>query len=136
MSPNPMPVAGSLTTMPPSRSPMSVMKRPMPTPIASFIEVGTALTTASRRPVSTSANAITPSITTQAMPTCQVSPRPMMMSKATTALRPRPVASASGKFASTPISAVKIAAASAVATATESNGSPAAERIAGLTKTM
>ena len=31
---------------------------------------------------------------------------------------------------------MKIAAASAVATATASNGSPAAERIAGLTKTM
>ena len=44
-----------------------------------------------------------PSITTQAMPTCQGSSRPMMMSKATTALRPRPEASANGKFASRPM---------------------------------
>src|SRR5919199_2086013 len=43
-APSAMPVAGSLMTMPPWRSPTSVMKRPMPTPIDSFSEAGTART--------------------------------------------------------------------------------------------
>ena len=134
--PRPMPVAGLLTTIPPSRSPTSVMKRPMPTPIESFSGSGTARMTAVRRPASTRMTAITPSTTTIAIPTCQSSPRPRMMSNATTALIPRPGARASGRFAHRPMASVAIAAASAVAVATASNGSPAAERIAGLTKRM
>ena len=59
-----------------------------------------------------------------------------MRSKATTALSPSPLASAKGRFVTRPISAVKSAAPSAVQTATAPNGSPAADRMAGLTKTM
>jgi hypothetical protein len=62
--------------------------------------------------------------------------RPMMMSNATIALMPRPEASANGTFAYRPIAIDATAAASAVATATASNGTPAAERIAGLTNRM
>ena len=132
----PIPVAGSLTTIPPSRSPISVMKRPMPTPIASLSDSGTACMIASRSPARTSTTASTPSITTTAMPTCQGRPRPRMMSNATIALMPRPGASANGRLVASAIAAVAIAADSAVATATASNGSPAADRIAGLTKRM
>jgi len=134
--PSAMPVAGSLTTIPPSRSPTNAMKMPMPTPMDSFSELGTARTTASRRPASTSTTAIRPSITTQAMPTAQPTCWPMMMSKATSALRPRPDASASGMFATSPMTIVATPAASAVATATPVNGTPACDRIAGLTNTM
>ena len=95
-SPSAIPVAGLLTTIPPSRSPTSAMNRPIPTPMASFSDVGTARTTASRRPASTSTSASRPSMTTHAMPTGQPSLRPRMRSKATTALRPRPDASANG----------------------------------------
>ena len=80
--------------------------------------------------------ATTPSITTTAMPTCHGRPRPRMMSNATTALMPRPGASANGRFVARAIAAVVMAAASAVQTITASSGTPAADRIAGLTKTM
>ena len=70
--------------------------------------------------------------------TCHGNPRPMIRSNATTALIPRPEASANGRFVSSPIASVKIAAASAVPTVTASNGIPVLGllRIAGLTKTM
>ena len=110
--------------MPPSRSPTNAMKMPMPTPIDSFSEVGTARTTASRRPATTSTSATTPSITTQAMPTGQPTFWPRMMSKATSALRPSPEASASGMLATRPMTIVATPAASAVATATPVNGTP------------
>jgi hypothetical protein len=135
-SPSAIPVAGSLTTMPPSRSPTSVMKSPMPTPMASFSDSGTARMIASRKPATTSTSASTPSITTTDMPTGHGSFRPMMTSKATTALMPRPGASASGRLVATAIPSVAIAAAAAVATATARKGIPAADRIAGLTNTM
>ena len=131
-----MPVAGLLTTMPPWRRPTSAMNTPIPTPIASFIDVGTARMTASRRPATTSTTATRPSMTTQAMPVGQPSLRPRMMSKATTALRSRPEASANGTLAITPIAIEATAAASAVQTATAANGTPARLRIAGLTNRM
>ena len=59
-----------------------------------------------------------------------------MMSNATMALMPRPGASANGRLVASAIAAVVIAAASAVHTMTASSGTPAADRIAGLTKTM
>ncbi len=112
------------------------MTSPMPTPMASLSEVGTARTTVSRRPASTSTTAITPSMTTQAIPTGHSTRWPRMRSKATIALMPSPDASANGRFEVSAITAVATAAASAVATATASNGMSAADRIAGLTKTM
>ena len=59
-----------------------------------------------------------------------------MMSNATIALMPRPGARANGRFVASAIAAVVTAAASAVQTITASSGTPAADRIAGLTKTM
>src|SRR3954468_5800020 len=135
-SPSAIPVAGSLTTMPPWRSPTSVMNRPIPTPMESFSESGTAWTTASRRPAMTSTSASTPSRTMHAMATGQGYPCASTMSKATTALIPSPGASANGTFANSPIATLVIAAASAVATATPASGTFAADRIAGLTKRM
>jgi hypothetical protein len=95
-SPSPIPVAGLFTTMPPSRRPTRVMKRPMPTPIDSFSDVGIARMTASRAPAATSTTATSPSTTTTAMPVCHGKWRPRITSKATTAFRPRPDASANG----------------------------------------
>ena len=95
-SPSAMPVAGSLITMPPSRRPTRVMNRPMPTPIASFIDSGMARMIASRRPTSTSTSARRPSTTMHDMPTGHATLWPRMMSNATTAFRPSPVASANG----------------------------------------
>ncbi len=112
------------------------MKSPMPTPIESFSDSGTASMIAVRRPASTSTIAITPSITTIAIPTCHGRPRPSTMSNATTALIPSPGASANGRLVESAIAAVATAAATAVATATASNGMPAADRIAGLTNRM
>ena len=134
--PRPMPVASLLTVIPASRNPTSAMKRPMPTPIESLISCGTARMIASRRPASTSTSATRPSITTHAIATCQGSLRPRIRSKATTALSPRPDASANGRFVSRPMTSVKSAAASAVATATAANGIVACDRIAGFRKTM
>ena len=135
-SPSPMPVAGLLTTIPPSRSPTSVMNRPMPTPIESFSDSGTARMIAPRRPTITSTSAIRPSITMIDIATGHSSPRPSTMSNATTALMPRPGASANGRFVNSPIARVVMQAAIAVATATAWNGIPAADRIAGLTNRM
>jgi hypothetical protein len=70
------------------------------------------------------------------MPTGQPTFWPMMMSNVTTALSPSPDASASGTLATRPITIVAMPAASAVATATPVNGTPACDRIAGLTNTM
>ena len=112
------------------------MNRPMPTPIASLSDSGTASMIAVRRPASTSTTATRPSITTIAMPTCHGRPRPRTMSNATIALIPSPGASANGRLVASAIAAVVIAAASAVQTITASSGTPAADRIAGLTKTM
>ena len=112
------------------------MNSPIPTPIDSFSEAGTARTTVSRSPAITSTSASRPSRTTHAIPTGHGWRSASTMSKATTALMPSPGASANGRLATRPIAAVVSAAASAVATATPANGTPAADRIAGLTKRM
>ena len=117
-SPSPMPVAGLLTTIPPSRSPTSVMNRPMPTPIESFSASGTARMIAPRRPPSTRISAIRPSMTMIDIATGHGIPRPSTMSNATTALIPSPGASANGRFVNRPIASVATHAAIAVATAT------------------
>src|SRR4030095_11889932 len=53
-----------------------------------------------------------------------------------TALSPIPDASAIGKFATTPMRIEQIAAAAAVAATAGANGTPAAERIAGVANRM
>ena len=81
-------------TKPASTSPMSAMKRPIPTEIAILICAGTALNTATRNPVSTSTRIIRPSSTTRPIAAahviCEAIPT------ATKVLSPKPVASASG----------------------------------------
>ena len=59
-----------------------------------------------------------PSMTTRPMASAQVMPGSLAMPNATNALSPRPVASASGKFATTPMRMVMTPATSAVAAAT------------------
>ena len=81
-------------TKPASTKPMSAMKSPMPTEIATLSWVGTAWKTAVRKPVSTSTRMIRPSMTTKPMASAQVICE--AIAKATKALSPRPVASASG----------------------------------------
>ncbi len=56
--------------------------------------------------------------------------------KATTALRPMPGASARGKFATRPMRIEHTPAASAVAATAASNGTPAADRMAGFATRM
>ena len=72
------------------------------------------------------------------MPTCQgtLACWKPMIEKVTTAFRPMPDASASGRFAMRPIATHMSAAPSAVAVAAPSKGTPAAERMPGLTKMM
>ena len=107
--------SGMRRTKPASTRPISAMNRPMPTLIAVFSWVGTARNTALRKPVSTSTRISRPSSTTSPMASCHDIPD--AIEKATNALSPRPVASASGKFATTPIRIVITPATSAVAAA-------------------
>ena len=81
-------------TKPASTSPIRAMKRPIPTEIAILICGGTALNTATRKPVSTNTKMIKPSRTTRPIAAahviCEAIPT------ATKVLRPRPVAIANG----------------------------------------
>ncbi len=72
------------------------------------------------------------------MPTCHgtLACWKPMIENVTTAFRPMPEASASGRFVMRPIARHISAAPNAVAVAAPSNGTPAAERIPGFTKTM
>ena len=72
------------------------MNRPMPTLIAVLSWAGMALKTACRKPVSTSTVMMMPSRTTRPMASAQVISGSLATPKVTKALRPRPVASASG----------------------------------------
>ena len=85
-----------LMTMPASTSPMIVMKRPMPIPIASLRSWGMALMTASRKPTRTSTVIARPSTTTTPMASGQLRRSAPTSEKATKALMPRPAASANG----------------------------------------
>ena len=114
------------------------MKSPMPTPMARFRSRGMAFMIASRAPDRTRAKMIRPSTKITDIPTCQgtfACWKPMI-EKVTTAFRPMPDASASGRLEMNPMARHISAAPSAVAVAAPSNGTPAAERIPGLTKTM
>ena len=84
----------------------------MPTEIATFSWAGTAWKTASRKPVSTRTRITRPSITTRPIASAQVIW--LAIENATNAFSPRPVASASGKLATTPIRIVITPATSAV----------------------
>jgi hypothetical protein len=79
------------------------MNRPIPTLIATLSSRGTARNIAVRNPVSTRTSMTTPSSTTRPIASAQVIPGCAAIENATTALRPRPVASASGKFATVPM---------------------------------
>ena len=81
-------------TKPASTKPIRAMKRPMPTEMATLSSDGTAWNTASRNPVSTRTRITTPSMTTRPIASAQVIW--VAMATATKALRPRPVARASG----------------------------------------
>ena len=97
---------------PASKKPISAMNSPMPTLMAVLSCVGTAWNTAVRNPVSTSSRMMRPSSTTSPIASAQVMPD--AMENATNAFSPSPVASASGKLATTPIRIVSTPAASAV----------------------
>ncbi len=86
----------ALRTKPASTRPMIVMNRPMPTEMATFSCGGTAWNTACRKPVSTSTRMMIPSRTTRPIASAQVISGSLATPNATKALRPRPVASASG----------------------------------------
>ena len=95
----------------------------MPTEIAILSSRGTARKTASRKPVSTSTRMTRPSMTTRPIASAQVIW--LATEKVTNALSPSPVASASGKLATTPIRIVRTPATSAVAAAIAAKSPPA-----------
>jgi hypothetical protein len=90
-------------TKPESTNPTSAMNMPMPTLIAIFSSRGTARNTACRNPVSTRISMTMPSSTTSPIASAHVIPGSAAIENATTALRPRPVAIDSGKFATAPM---------------------------------
>lgn len=106
-------MSGIRVTNPASTKPMKAMKRPMPTLIACFIDWGIACMTASRSPVTTSTQISRPSRTIRPIASSQLISGAIW--KATTALRPRPAASASGRLPPTPMMIVMTAATRAVA---------------------
>ena len=104
--------SGMRVTKPASTKPMRAMKRPMPTEIAIFSCWGTAWKTALRKPVSTSTRMMMPSRTMRPIASSHVDR--VAIAFATNALRPSPVARASGKLATVPIRMVSTPATSAV----------------------
>ena len=103
-------------TNPESTRPIMVMKRPIPTAIAVLSCAGTARKTAPRTPVRTRTTMIKPSMITSPIASAHVIREAIPI--ATNVLRPRPVASASGKLATEPIRMVSRPAISAVIAAT------------------
>ncbi len=92
---------------------MNAMNSPMPTPIACLSCCGIAFMIASRSPVRTSTQIRTPSMTTRPIASGQLISGANW--KATTALRPRPAAMASGRVPPTPMMTVITQATRAVA---------------------
>ena len=86
--------SGMRATKPASTKPINAMKRPIPTEMAVFSDVGTAWKTAVRKPVSTSTRMITPSITTS--PIASAHDIWLAIANATNAFSPSPAARASG----------------------------------------
>ena len=91
-----VPPPAGCTTIPALTSPISVMNRPMPTPIARLRSFGMAFSIASRKPTSTDAVTTRPSATITPIACGQVRPRLATSVKATNAFRPSPAASANG----------------------------------------
>ncbi|CAB4758864.1 unannotated protein [freshwater metagenome] len=102
-------------TKPASTRPISAMNRPIPTEIAIFSCAGTARNTAVLKPVRTRTVIMIPSRRTS--PIASAHDIFDAIPTATNVLRPRPVASASGKFPTTPIRIVSTPAINAVAAA-------------------
>ena len=107
---------GVRRTKPLSTSPISAINKPIPTEIATLSAVGIALNTAILNPVRTKIRITIPSKTTRPIACAHVAF--FAMETATKVLRPRPVAIASGKFATAPISMVNNPAINAVPAAT------------------
>ncbi len=131
-------VSGAGRMRPPWFSPRTAMKSPMPAPIPRFRFKGMAFITASRSPERTRIRMMIPSAKTTAIPTCQGTRacwKPMT-EKASMALKPIPEARARGRLVTSPIRMLTTAAPIAVAVVAAVNGTPAAARMAGLTKTM
>ena len=102
-------------TKPASTRPINAIKRPIPTEIAIFSCAGTAPNTAFLKPVRTRMVMMIPSRTTS--PIASAHDICDAILTATNVFRPRPVASASGKFPTTPIRIVSTPAINAVAAA-------------------
>jgi hypothetical protein len=86
--------SGSLRTNPAPTNPMRQMNSPMPTAIDALSCAGTALNTAWRTPVATSASTTSPLITTSPIACGQLISGAIVT--ATSVLMPRPVAIAKG----------------------------------------
>ena len=112
----PQTTLGVLLTKPASTRPIRAIKRPIPTEIAIFNDVGIALKTAIRKPVRTRTRIKRPSIKTNPIACSQV--EFLAIDTATNVFRPKPVASANGKLATAPMSIVRMPATSAVPAAT------------------
>ena len=103
-------------TKPASTKPMNAMNRPMPTVIASFSWIGTALKIMRRRPVAASSTMMRPLMTTRPIASGQVTwPT---TDTARNELMPRPAAKANGRRVTRPNSTVMTPAVSAVTAAT------------------
>ncbi len=105
--------SGIRVTNPASTKPMKAMNRPIPTLIACFRGCGMACMIASRSPVTTRTQISKPSSTMSPIASSQLIRGAIW--KATTALMPRPAASASGRLPPTPMISVITAATRAVA---------------------
>ena len=105
-----------LRTKPASTKPIRAINNPIPTEMAIFNWVGTARKTATLNPVSTRIRIIIPSRTTSPIASAQVIF--VAIPTATKVFKPRPVAIASGKLATTPMRIVITPAIRAVAAAT------------------
>ena len=112
----PQTIFGVRRTKPLSTSPISAINSPIPTEIATLRAVGIALKTAILNPVRTKIRITIPSRTTRPIACAHVAF--FAIETATNVLSPRPVAIASGKLATAPISIVSNPAMSAVPAAT------------------
>ena len=126
-------VAGLGTITPPFLRPMNAMKIPRPTEIAWRNETGIASMIASRRPQNTNRSMTIPSMNTIAIDVCQSLLVIRGKVNATIASRPKPVASATGRFEISPIRMVTRPEPMQVAVIAAFKGIPACTKIAGLT---
>ena len=132
----PINVPVSVETTPAFASPMIAMNNPIPTATAFFKLSGIDLMIASRIPqIERIMNKI-PSSNTAVNANCHEQPIPRTTEKVKNALRPRPGARATGRFATKAITNVARAAAIAVAVNTGPHSIPEPERMLGFTARM